>query len=171
MRVRFVLLISLLALGAASLVIRASLAMPWQPANERWASAVLHERFEAAGDLMSGEGSDDWADQARRLTDEHGEIRGLQSDAVGLPRIGDNAVYRKRLTWEDGFATCVLTRERADGSLGLLSQWDGCAYHSTQQPPGFPASATFVAAEPPPDLWGGPPPAPGLLEDGVSGSD
>ncbi len=160
MRVRFVLLISLLALGAASLLLRASPGMPWQSVDERWASAVLHERFEAAGERMSGDGSGNWAERAQRLRQEHGEIQGLQSDAVGLPRIGDNAVYRKRLTWEDGFASCVLTREMADGSLGLVSQYDGCAEHATQEPPGFPSSATFVAGEPPPDLGGEPPSPP-----------
>jgi hypothetical protein len=125
---------------------------------------VLDERFEAAGDLMSGEGSDEWAARARRLNDGHGGLRGLQSEVVGLPRIGDKAVYRKRLTWEDGFASCVLTRERPDGSLGLVSQYNGCEEYATQEPPGFPASDTFVAGEPPPDMRSepsGPPDIPG----------
>jgi hypothetical protein len=160
MRVRFVLLISLLALGLASLLLRASPGMPWQSVDERWASAVMQERFEAAGVLMSGEDSGDWAERARQLRHEHGEIQGLHSDAVGLPAIGDNAVYRKRLTWEDGFASCVLTREKTDGSLGLVSQYEGCEEHPTQEPPGFPSSATFVAGEPPPELGGEPPSPP-----------
>lgn len=89
--------------------------MPRQSVGERWASAVLHERFEAAGDLMSGEGSDDWSQRVQRLRDEHGELQGLRSDAIGLPAIGDKAIYRQRLMWEDGYATCVLTRKTADG--------------------------------------------------------
>lgn len=160
MRGRFLLLISLLALGLVSPILRASPGMPWQPVEERWTFAVLHERFEAAGELMSGDGSEDWAERAQRLRHEHGRIHGLQSDAIGLPRIGDNAVYRKRITWEDGFASCVLTREMADGSLELVSHYDGCEQYATQEPPGFPASATFVAGEPPPEMGGEPPSPP-----------
>jgi hypothetical protein len=125
MRVRFVFLISPLALGAESLVvIRASPGIPLQPfaaPDDRWASALLNEQFEDAGDLMSGEGSDDRANRARRTNDERGGPRGSQSDAVGLPRIGDKVVYRERRTWEDVLVSCALTREKMDGSLGPLS--------------------------------------------------